>query len=112
LERRAYTQSAPGSAVRRLDEKGTPIVSLLGDRTLVFVIRIWQEPREIDDAPSGWRGSIEALQDGKRRYVTRLEDIPAFLAPYIQAESMPMSDTSSDRPWFDRLRRLTRWPRR
>lgn len=95
----------------RGDEKGTPIVSLLGDRTLVFVIRIWQEPREIDDASSGWRGSIEALQDGRRRYFTRLEEVPAFLAPYVQAERTPPTAIPSARPLFDRLRRLTRWPR-
>lgn len=98
--------------MRRGDEKGTPTVSLLGDRTLVFVIRIWQEPREIDDAAAGWRGSIEALQDGRRRYFTRLEEIPAFLAPYIQTDPTPTSDTPSARPLFDRLRRLTRRPRR
>lgn len=87
-------------------------MTLLGDRTLVFVIRIWQEPREIDDAAPGWRGSIEAIQDGKRRYFTRLEDIPPFLAPYVQGDPTSPHESPPSRSWFERLRRLTRRPRR
>lgn len=33
-----------------------------------FIVRIWREPREIDDAASEWRGMIEHVESGERRY--------------------------------------------
>lgn len=50
----------------------------------VFIIRIWCEPREIEGASPEWRGAIECVQNGERRYLKNLDEIAAFIAPYLK----------------------------
>lgn len=50
----------------------------------VFVTRIWLEERD-EKGRAIWRGHITHVLTGKRRYVQSIEDIPAFIKPYIQA---------------------------
>lgn len=75
------------------------------DYAHVFVLRIWREPREIVDAPPQWRGFIEDATRGRRRYLTRLDDIPAFIAPYLREMGV---DPNPRQPWRQRWRRLFR----
>lgn len=49
----------------------------------VFIVRIWYERREIADAKPEWRGVIEHVPSGERRYLKDLEAISAFIAPYL-----------------------------
>lgn len=48
-----------------------------------FIIRIWREPREIEGALPEWRGVIESTHDNQRRYLKSLDEIIAFIAPYL-----------------------------
>jgi hypothetical protein len=59
-------------------------VTLFDNKTQVFIIRIWLEPREINGADPEWRGSIEQVPSGERHYLKQLEDIPVIVAPYLQ----------------------------
>lgn len=43
-----------------------------------FLIRIWQEPREIEGEGSEWRGSVENIQTGQKGYFKDLETLVGF----------------------------------
>lgn len=49
----------------------------------VFIIRVWCEPREIKGAFPEFRGVIEHVPDGKRRYVKKVEELVEFISPYL-----------------------------
>jgi hypothetical protein len=68
-----------------------------------FVIRIWLEEGAGGAYQATWRGHITHVPSGERRYLHDLDDVTAFIAPYL--ESM---DVSLGLCW--RLRRwLKRW---
>jgi hypothetical protein len=54
------------------------------DDSFTFVLRIWCEPREVDRVPNLWRGVIEHIPDGERRYVRSLEELDDFLIPFLE----------------------------
>lgn len=54
------------------------------DSDHAFIIRIWRENRELEDAPPTWRGVIEHVSTGKRRYLQELAHILAFIIPYLE----------------------------
>ena len=47
--------------------------------TSVFIVRVWNEPREIQNAPPQWRGMIEFLPTRERRYFQNLSEMSRFL---------------------------------
>ncbi len=49
-----------------------------------FIIRIWKEKREIQGASPAWRGVIEHVPTGKRRYLQNLAHIITFITPYLE----------------------------
>lgn len=55
-------------------------MSSLDERSHTFVVRIWEERRDVPDAPSTWRGRVDDVRSGVRRYFTRLEDLVAYLS--------------------------------
>ena len=48
-----------------------------------FVIKIWQEETLEIDGRSTWRGRITHVQDGEHSYLKYLDDIKAFITPYL-----------------------------
>ena len=54
------------------------------DNTQVFIVRIWYEPRHTEQAPDEWRGVIEHVPSGERRYLKDLNHIIAFIIPYLK----------------------------
>lgn len=55
------------------------------DNTHVFIVRIWLEPREVDGAIPAWRGMIEHVPSGTRRYVIEAAEILMFIASFTGA---------------------------
>lgn len=49
----------------------------------VFIVRIRREAREIPDAPPEWRGMIEYMPTGERRYFRDLNEITAFVGRFV-----------------------------
>jgi hypothetical protein len=76
-------------------------MAVLERDTQVFIVRLWREPREVRGAKLAWRGVVEHIRSGNRRYVNDLAAISAFMVPYL--EEMGIQVTSG---W-----RMTRWPR-
>jgi hypothetical protein len=55
-------------------------MSTLDERSHTFVVRIWEERRDVDGAPTTWRGRVDDVRTGARRYFARLEDMVAYLS--------------------------------
>ncbi|MCA9874454.1 MAG: hypothetical protein H6659_14835 [Ardenticatenaceae bacterium] len=49
-----------------------------------FVIRIWLEDDESDEAAAFWRGHITHVLDQRRRFFQDLQGIKQFIAPYLE----------------------------
>ncbi len=52
----------------------------LDERSHTFVIRIWQERRDVSDAPPIWRGRVDDVRAGSRAYFTSLEQLMEYLS--------------------------------
>jgi hypothetical protein len=59
-------------------------MSLLGDRSASFIVRIWRERSEGLDATVEWRGSIECVDGGEKIYFRDLNVIGSFLKTHLQ----------------------------
>lgn len=51
----------------------------LDERTGAFLIRIWEERRDLPEAPRVWRGSIFNVQTGDLTYFTSLREVCGYL---------------------------------
>ncbi len=54
-----------------------------GRKTHGFVVRLWYEPREIESAAPEWRGWIECVATGERRYVRNVGEIATVIESYL-----------------------------
>jgi hypothetical protein len=67
-----------------------------------FVIRIWLEESIEEAHRATWRGHITHVPSGERRYLQDLDDMTAFIAPYLERMDIKLS------LWW----RLRQWTRR
>jgi hypothetical protein len=49
-----------------------------------FIVRIWLEETAEEAGQAVWRGHITHVPSGERRYLKELDDIVAFVAPYLE----------------------------
>jgi hypothetical protein len=54
------------------------------DTSHSFIARFWLEPREIKDAKPIWRGVVEHVASGQRRYLEDLDEVKAFITVHLQ----------------------------
>jgi hypothetical protein len=66
-------------------------VDLFEANTHVFILRFWLEPREIEGAEPEWRGVIEHVESGERRYFRNLEVMLSFVAKYFDGLDTEMN---------------------
>jgi len=55
-------------------------MSSLDERSHTFVVRIWEERRDVADAVPTWRGRVDDVRTGVRRYFTSLDDLVNYLS--------------------------------
>lgn len=68
-------QSARHQSCRDADLNDTSTVS--------FIVKVWlEETPEETDEPT-WRGHITHVPSGERRYLQTLDDVSAFIEPYL-----------------------------
>jgi hypothetical protein len=51
----------------------------------VFILRLWQEPREVE-APAIWRGWIEHVASREGKYFSTLEEALLFIVQSLAAD--------------------------
>ncbi|GIK41283.1 MAG: hypothetical protein BroJett011_51160 [Chloroflexota bacterium] len=71
--------------------------------THVFILRIWREGREIEGAEPVWRGVIEHVPSGERRYLGDLDEVSDFIVPYLEAVGVEFRKDWRIKNWFRRL---------
>lgn len=71
----------------------------LDQRTFAFIVKIWWERRDVEQAAPVWRGSIEDVQSGRRVYFRSLHELCQYLEHRV-----PTFHSRSG--WRARLRRL------
>ena len=59
-------------------------MELFEANTHVFILRLWLEPREIEGAEPEWRGVIEHVVSGERRYFRNLEGMLSFIKKHFE----------------------------
>jgi hypothetical protein len=77
-------------------------MSLLGDCSASFIVRIWRERGEGLDATVEWRGSIECVDGGEKIYFRDLNRIGSFLKTHLQRIGI---DAQTEQPKKTRRRR-------
>ena len=58
------------------------------ERSDVFIVRVWHEPREITGAAPIWRGTIEHISSRSRRALKELNEIIPFITTYAQNDQL------------------------
>ena len=61
--------------------------------TQVFILRLWQERREIKNAPSPWRGVIEHLPSGQHRNIKDLGGVTNFIIELGKKSNLKLGTT-------------------
>ncbi len=59
-----------------------------------FIIKIWLEETAEEAGWAIWRGHITHVPDGKRRYLKEIDEITAFIAPYLQEMGVKLGKRS------------------
>ena len=49
-----------------------------------FVVKVWLEETVEQAGRATWRGHVTHVPSGERRYLEDLDDITAFIAPYLE----------------------------
>jgi hypothetical protein len=62
-------------------------VDLFGSNTHVFILRLWLEPREIEDGEPEWRGVIEHIESGDHSAFRNLEVMLSFITKHLDVSN-------------------------
>ena len=67
-----------------------------------FIVRVWLEPRELENVKPQLRGEIKHVESGEGRGLKDLDQITAFIATYFRKMGDKMSGHQKSRKWFKR----------
>lgn len=77
-------------------------MDLLESSTHSFIIKVWLEESATDDRGAGWRGHITHVPGGQRRYLKDLNEITAFIKPFLEATGVKFSLRSRLKRWVNK----------
>jgi hypothetical protein len=66
-----------------------------------FIVKLWLEDEVQRKGASGWHGHITHVPSGERRYLKELQDIVAFIKPYV-GDDVDTTLVSQVRRWWKR----------
>ena len=68
-----------------------------------FILKVWLEEDAQEAARATWRGQITHVANGERRYLQNLDEIRAFVAPYLEEMGIKVTYRWSVRECLRRL---------
>lgn len=57
---------------------------ILEEQSASFIVRIWKERESTATEEFAWRGSIEQVQTGEKKYFHDLRYIQTFMKPFME----------------------------
>jgi len=69
-----------------------------------FIIKIWLEETADEANRPMWRGHIVHVPDGEGRYLEELDNIAAFIAPYLENMGVKFGLLWQVKHWLSRWR--------
>jgi hypothetical protein len=78
-------------------------MTLSEEHEQVFIVRVWREPRDIQGVEPTWRGVVEHVGTGERRYLTDLGELALFIGPHLDKMGVRPQRRSRVATWFRRL---------
>lgn len=67
-----------------------------------FIVKVWLEETLEEAGHAKWRGYITHVQSGRRRYMEKLDDVGAFIAPYLESMGVNLGICRQFRQWLHR----------
>jgi hypothetical protein len=67
-----------------------------------FIVKIWLEETAEEAGQATWRGHITHVPSGERRYLKSLDEIAAFVAPYLEEMGVGLDTGGRIRRWLKR----------
>ena len=78
-------------------------MELLEPNTHSFIVKVWLEETAEEAGRTTWRGHVTHVPSGERRYVQNLDDIVAFIAPYLKGMGVRFQKRWPMQRWLRRL---------
>jgi hypothetical protein len=75
-------------------------MDLIEFNTHSFIVKIWLEETAEEAGQARWRGHITHVPSGERRYVQDLDEITAFIAPYLERMGVKVNLRERVRRWM------------
>lgn len=82
--------------------ESSPAAESLKANPQSFIVKVWLDDKAEDGGPATWRGQITHVPSGEQRYLTDLEEIPPFVAPYLEQMGIKMGVRWRIRHWLIR----------
>jgi hypothetical protein len=82
------------------------VMEQLDVNTHSFIVKIWIEEAVDEAGGAGWRGHVTHVQSGQRRYVRSLDEIVAFIGPYLESLGAQLDPYQKIRLWLRRWKTL------
>lgn len=54
------------------------------NETQVFIVRLWKERRDTEENAAKWRGSVERVPTGERKFVNAVAQIGRVIETYLE----------------------------
>jgi hypothetical protein len=67
-----------------------------------FITKVWLEESDQEAGRATWRGIITHVPSGKQRYLSRLDEVAGFIAPYIERMGVRLSIAWRIKCWLRR----------
>ena len=77
-------------------------MDLLEFNTHSFIVKIWLEEPAEGNRRGMWRGHITHVPSGERRCLKNLDDITAFIAPYLERMGVKLDLLWRAKRWLNR----------
>ena len=77
-------------------------MDLYETNTHSFIVKIWLEETVEETGRVMWRGYITHVPSGERRYLENLDDIAAFIIPYLEGMGVELGIQWRVKQWLKR----------
>lgn len=67
-----------------------------------FIVKVWLEETIEEAGQAKWRGHITHVQSGARRYMENLDEVGAFIAPYLESMGVNLGFCRQVKQWLHR----------